>query len=102
MGLLVPATMDDELELELMVHKVTNLQFTSLVGVLQVQVIFVNRYALLLRRRRALYSVCLNDGWEWQRIWFKPNIEQRFWLRPGRTASWWDNFLYAYIKLYIK
>lgn len=34
----------------------------SLVSVLQGQVLFLKRYALLLRRRRALYSVCLNDG----------------------------------------
>src|SRR4029434_7786996 len=36
--------------------------YFSLVSVLRVQVLFLNRYALLLRRRRALYSVCLNDG----------------------------------------
>src|SRR4029434_10592836 len=65
----------------------------SLVSVLQVEVLLLNRYMLLLRRRRALYSVCLNDGREWQRIRFKPNIEQLFWLRPVRTAGWWDNFL---------
>src|SRR4029434_4068969 len=105
MGLLVPATMDDELELELMVHKVTNLQFTSLVGVLQVQVIFVNRYALLLRRRRALYSVCLNYETP-----SKPYNERRFWVRRGRTfpeqlagGTVCNSIcLYAHIKLYIK
>src|SRR4029434_11321251 len=79
-----------------------NLLTGSLVSVPGVQVLFLNRYALLLRRGRALYSVCLNDGWKRQRIRFKPNIERRFWVRSGRTASWWDNFLYAYIKLYIK
>ena len=43
----------------------------SLVSVLQVQVLFMNRYALLLRRRRALYSLCLNDGGKRQRGRFK-------------------------------
>src|SRR4029434_1712534 len=58
-----------------------NLLTGSLVTVLRVQVLFLNRYALLLRRRCALYLVCLNDGWEWQRIRFKPNIERLFWVR---------------------
>src|SRR4029434_299817 len=59
----------------------------SLVSVLQVEVLLLNRYALLLRRRRALYSVCLNDGWKRQGILFKPYMERRFWVRPGRTRS---------------
>src|SRR4029434_5501451 len=70
----------------------------SIVSVLRVQVLFLNRYALLLRRRRALYSVCLNDGGERQRRPFKPYMERRFWVKPGRKASLWDNFWYAYIK----
>src|SRR4029434_3460048 len=37
-----------------------NLLTGSLVNVLRVQVLFLNRYVLLLRRRCALYSVCLN------------------------------------------
>ena len=64
--------------------------FISLVTVLQVQVVLLNRYALLLRRRRALYSVCLTETRKRRR--FKPYMERRFWVRPGRTASWWDNF----------
>src|SRR4029434_3922321 len=37
-----------------------NLLTGSLVSVLRVQVLFLNRYALLLRRLCALYLVCLN------------------------------------------
>src|SRR4029434_1447658 len=57
-----------------------NLLTGSLVSVLRVQVLFPNRYALLLRRRCALYSVCLN-----YEIPFKPYNERRFWVRRGRT-----------------
>ena len=64
--------------------------FISLVSVLQVQIVSLNRYTLFLRRRRAL-SVCLNDRRTRQRRLLRPNIERRFWVRPGRTARWWDN-----------
>src|SRR4029434_6074331 len=51
----------------------------SLVSVLQVQVLFLNRYALLQKASTVL--VCLNDGWKRQRRRFKPYMERRFWVR---------------------
>ena len=73
--------------------------FISLVSVLQIQIVSLNRYALLLRRMRALYSVCLDDRGtirhclrQRRRLSMRLNIERRFWVKPGRTASRWDNF----------
>ncbi|KAL2080758.1 hypothetical protein ACEWY4_024551 [Coilia grayii] len=36
--------------------------------------------------------MCLNDGQKLRRR-FKPYVHRRFWTRPGRTSSWWDNFV---------
>src|SRR4029434_9298129 len=94
-GYNVKINMEGEMNMLLCLY---NLLTGSLVCVLRVQVLFLNRYALRLRRRCALYSVCLIDGWKRQRIRFEPYIVQRFWVKPGRTVSWWDKFVYAYIK----
>src|SRR4029434_1238275 len=71
--------MEGEMNMLLWLYKLLT---GSLVSVLRVQVLFLNIYALLLRRRCALDSVCLN-----YEILFKPYNERRFWV----TASWWDS-----------
>ena len=101
-GYNVKINMEGEMNMLLCLY---NLLTGSLVSVLRVQVLFLNRYALLLRRRCALYSVCLN-----YEIPFKPYNERRFWVRRGRTfpeqlagGTVCNSIcLYAYIKWYIK
>src|SRR4029434_2152097 len=56
-GYNVKINMEGEMKMLLCLY---NLLTGSLVSVLRVQVLFLNRYPLLLRRRCALYSVCLN------------------------------------------
>src|SRR4029434_996815 len=76
-GYNIKINMEGEMNMLLCLY---NLLTGSLVRVLRVQVLFLNRYALLLRRRCALYSVCVN-----YEIPFKPYNERRFWVRRGRT-----------------
>src|SRR4029434_4664546 len=69
-GYNVKINMEGEMNMLLCLY---NLLTGSLVSVLRVQVLFWNRYGLLLRRRCALYSVCLN-----YEIPFKPGVPNLF------------------------
>src|SRR4029434_1117309 len=78
-GYNVKINMEGEMNMLLCLY---NLLTGSLVSV---HVLFLNRYALLLRRRRALYSVCLKDGLK-HGLNFKPYMERRFWVRRCRRG----------------
>src|SRR4029434_11252601 len=63
-GYNIKINIEDEMNMLLCLYNVLT---GSLVSVLRVQVLFLNRYALLLRRRCELYSLYLN-----YEIQFKP------------------------------
>ncbi|XP_060780301.1 putative nuclease HARBI1 [Neoarius graeffei] len=67
--------------------RIQNLQ--NLLSVLLLAVQFAQKY--LARRREILQAFCdVNTLQLWQR---KPYMERRFWVRPGRSSAWWDNFV---------
>ncbi|XP_035030944.1 putative nuclease HARBI1 [Hippoglossus stenolepis] len=43
-----------------------------------------------MRRRRAIIRAICDSPRVPRR--FQPAAERRFWVRPGRTSAWWDNF----------
>ena len=48
-------------------------------------------YYMTLHRRRVLLSQIIDSNG--RKCPKKPRKRRRFWVRPGRTAAWWDNFL---------
>ncbi|XP_060781021.1 putative nuclease HARBI1 [Neoarius graeffei] len=67
--------------------RILNLQ--NLLSVLLLAVQFAQKY--LARRCEILQAFCdVNTLQLWQR---KPYMERRFWVRPGRSSAWWDNFV---------
>lgn len=46
-----------------------------------------------LQRRQNVYSQLLFSGGTRRPLRFRPYMEQRFWVRPGRCRAWWDNFV---------
>ncbi|XP_060759475.1 putative nuclease HARBI1 [Neoarius graeffei] len=67
--------------------RILNLQ--NLLSVLLLAVQFAQKY--LARRREILQAFCdVNTLQLRQR---KPYMERRFWVRPGRSSAWWDNFV---------
>ncbi|XP_034747451.1 putative nuclease HARBI1 [Etheostoma cragini] len=54
--------------------------------------------AYLRRRRDIIRALCLSSGLRARRLRARrrrnrrPAAERRFWVRPGRSSAWWDNF----------
>lgn len=64
---------------------------SMLAAVVQLNAAFYDATAAYMRRRRAII-LALCDNSRVQRR-YQPYRERRFWVRPGRTSAWWDNFV---------
>ena len=45
------------------------------------------------RRRKLLSTLTLSMSILRAKLSRKTPVERRFWVRPGRTSTWWDNFV---------
>ena len=62
-----------------------------LAAVVQVNSAFYNAITAYMRRRQAIIrAICDNPRVQWR---YRPYMERRFWVNPGRTSAWWDNFI---------
>uniref|UniRef100_A0A667XT45 Putative nuclease HARBI1 n=1 Tax=Myripristis murdjan TaxID=586833 RepID=A0A667XT45_9TELE len=60
-------------------------------AVVQLNSAFYNATIAYMRRRQAIVrAICDNPRVQRR---YQPYIERRFWVRPGRTSAWWDNFI---------
>ena len=76
-------------------HFVALLQslLSSLIAGLQFQIAFFVVQGLMLRRRRSIvYSLACTTSPRCAKR-YRPYRQRRFWVRPGRTCAWWDNFV---------
>ncbi|XP_041965782.1 putative nuclease HARBI1 [Alosa sapidissima] len=65
---------------------------SSVASLAQVYSDFCNVTQTYLRRRRAIIeAIVCSDSADLRRR--RPYTQRRFWVRPGRTSAWWDNFV---------
>lgn len=62
----------------------------SLVELLQQNLLLMSRYQ---QRQREIENVILNLSMNSSRRTTRRATRRKFWVRPGRTSSWWDNFV---------
>ena len=62
---------------------------TSLVALQQLQLLMMDKYCHYYHQRQ-LYETQILDSACRKRC--KRTRNRRFWIRPGRTSLWWDNF----------
>ncbi|XP_056157048.1 putative nuclease HARBI1 [Lampris incognitus] len=62
-----------------------------LAAVVQLNSAFCNAAAAYVRRRQLIVqAICDNPRIQRRR---QPRKRRRFWVKPGRTSAWWDNFV---------
>jgi len=69
---------------------------SSLIAYLQLQVACIDLQADYTRRRLGiirLLSLSVSKTAAVKRLRGRPARPRRFWIRPGRTSAWWDNFV---------
>jgi hypothetical protein len=69
---------------------------SSLIACIQLHVtMLLNVHGEYLRKRiniMKMFSVSTSQKIVLKRLKKKPARPRRFWVRPGRTSAWWDNF----------
>ena len=68
---------------------------SSLIASIQLHVTILNVLGEYLRKRMnimKMLSVSTSQKIVLKRLNKKPARPRRFWVRPGRTSAWWDNF----------
>ena len=80
-----------------MANKVHFLLFIVLVNLLLIQklnLVMIREYTTIYhQRRQILCQLALFNGIKHRRRTMKRRRHRRFWVRPGRTTAWWDNFV---------
>lgn len=62
-----------------------------LAAVVQVKTAFHNAATAYMHRRQAIIrAICDNSRVQRRH---RPYMDRRFWVRPGRTSAWWDDFI---------
>lgn len=68
---------------------------SSLIACIQLHVTMLNLHGEYLKKRMNMMkvlSVSSSQKIVLKRLKKKPPRPRRFWVRPGRTSAWWDNF----------
>lgn len=67
---------------------------STLIACLELQIAFYDVLSIYRHKRNNLRSLLVCSRPQRLNKRFKPyNKERRFWIRPGRTSAWWDNFV---------
>ena len=69
---------------------------SSLIACIELHVAMLNVHGEYLRKRMnimKMLSVSTSQKIVSKRLKKKPARPRRFWVRPGRTSAWWDNFV---------
>ena len=68
---------------------------SSLIEFLQLRIAIFNLQRIAIRQRRNVMRYLLfSNPLHFTSRRFKPyRPQRRFWVRPGRTSAWWDNFV---------
>ena len=70
----------------------------SFIAASQLTYIIANRYSrLYYRRRYRLFQLLMSAGPTRAKICRRTRTERRFWVRSGRSRSWWDNFIQDFV-----
>ena len=65
-----------------------------LVLVYRLNIEVVKEYASIYHQRREMMcQLAVLGQYRQRRVARKPARPRRFWVRPGRTTAWWDNFV---------
>ena len=72
-------------------HIVVLLLLSCLLVLQQVNLAMMNEYRTLYHQKQLLVTQVINSSRK--KCPEKKRKRKRFWVRPGRTSTWWDNFL---------
>lgn len=66
-------------------------RISMLADVVRVNSAFYNAITAYMHRRQAIIqAICDNSRVQRQ---YRPYMERQFWVKPGGTSAWWDNFI---------